>query len=432
MAKANTALDTRRARSQLPARPNALNKPYFDAISKSLHLGYQRPAAQGEAGRWFARQYTGRKNYLVKLLGPADDVEGIEGMSYDSAVALAREAFAAHRVSSGPITLAEAVKNYVATTESKYKVDIARMVACHITGPKAPLDGETPVASLTKTALQLWRAGTVERMVAAKRAAIAAGTARPDSDAEIERKAKDSCNRITATFRAILNNAFDDEANKLTSRPWKNALKSYSKVGRARQQHFTEEQVSALVNASPDRALADLISGGWYTGARYGELCQVRVKHLDLARAVLHVPGGKTGHRDVQLTTEGAVFLGRMCAGRDAEALIFLNAQGQTWNKCMSRPMKTALAAAGLDERASFYTIRHSYISRAIEAGVPQTVIAENCGTSIRMIEENYKHILPSAKRALLEKFAPRVHVAPAVAANAAVHSELAQVRKAA
>ena len=48
-------------------------------------------------------------------------------------------------------------------------------------------------------------------------------------------------------------------------------------------------------------------------------------------------------------------------------------------------------------------------ISEAIENNVPLTVIAENCGTSVRMIEETYAKVLFEKKRKFVEQGAPKL-----------------------
>ena len=71
--------------------------------------------------------------------------------------------------------------------------------------------------------------------------------------------------------------------------------------------------------------------------------------------------------------------------------------------------MKRALAGAGLDPSGTFYALRHSYISRAIETGVPLTVLAENCGTNVRMIETTYAKVLAGKRREFIARGAPRL-----------------------
>jgi integrase len=55
----------------------------------------------------------------------------------------------------------------------------------------------------------------------------------------------------------------------------------------------------------------------------------------------------------------------------------------------------------------SLYALRHTYVSHAIEGGVPLNVIADNCGTSVRMIEKTYAKILAEKRRDFIERGAP-------------------------
>ena len=71
--------------------------------------------------------------------------------------------------------------------------------------------------------------------------------------------------------------------------------------------------------------------------------------------------------------------------------------------------MKRTVESAGLDTKATFYALRHSYISRAIEGEAPLLVVAENCGTSVRMIEKTYAKILADKRREFIERGAPRL-----------------------
>ena len=59
--------------------------------------------------------------------------------------------------------------------------------------------------------------------------------------------------------------------------------------------------------------------------------------------------------------------------------------------------------------RGSPVGINRLGISEAIENNVPLTVIAENCGTSVRMIEETYAKVLFEKKRDFVEQGAPKL-----------------------
>ena len=133
---------------------------------------------------------------------------------------------------------------------------------------------------------------------------------------------------------------------------------------------------------SNDAAFRDLLTAGFLTGARYGELSACHVRHFDHEGESLRVPSGKTGARTVILQPEAVAFFARIVGTRVKDEPLLARADGGAWKASHQvRPMKRAPAGAGLDPNGTFYALRHSYISRAIEAGVPLNVVAENCGT---------------------------------------------------
>jgi hypothetical protein len=62
------------------------------------------------------------------------------------------------------------------------------------------------------------------------------------------------------------------------------------------------------------------------------------------------------------------------------------------------------------------YGLRHSYITRMLEAGCPIKVLADLCGTSAAMIERNYSHLHADleALHRLFERFSGRISGPPA------------------
>jgi site-specific recombinase XerD len=90
--------------------------------------------------------------------------------------------------------------------------------------------------------------------------------------------------------------------------------------------------------------------------------------------------------------------------------VLFQSPDGDRWHRSEQHaPFKRAAAAAGLPPTACFYSMRHSHVSRAIEAGMPLNLLAENVGTSLSMIEDNYAKVLASTRLALVQKTAPRL-----------------------
>jgi hypothetical protein len=69
--------------------------------------------------------------------------------------------------------------------------------------------------------------------------------------------------------------------------------------------------------------------------------------------------------------------------------------------------MKAAIKRAKLDDRGNLYALRHAYISEAIERNIPLTILAKNCGTSVRIIEKTYAKVLRAKEHEFVERGAP-------------------------
>lgn len=401
---AKTKLDTRTARLRLAPR----QKPYGLSLAPRRVLGYLRPDVG--AGRWLAIVEVGRGPSGAALrrqghLGLADDLtpaDGVGVLSFGQALGAAASWQPADGPRSGRITVREAVASYVAAkraADGEESADGARrMLAFHVLREDEdgkPLPGrrgfgDREVASLTLTELRAWR------------------------DSLVGDRTKATVNRMLNTFRAMLNHAYADERNGIPSATAWRKLEGFRGAERAREDHYSEPEVARLIREArkQDAAFADLLAAGFYTGARYGELCVLDVRHLDARRRMLSIPSGKTGPRVVTLTDEAAAFFAEIARDREPRAPLLVTGDGMRWGKgFQQRRMKAALEAAGLPSTGTLYALRHTYISRAIERGMPLSLLAENVGTSVQMITKHYAKHLASTRREMVEKTAPRLHV---------------------
>jgi site-specific recombinase XerD len=253
--------------------------------------------------------------------------------------------------------------------------------------------GEFRVADLTKTQLDGWKASLVKK----------------SDDNEVVRKSKDSANRVLTMLKAFLNHAWNDEKNAIPSDQAWRKVKPFKDVARPRDVRFSPPQARKLIDNIADPKFAKLVEGGYATGGRYEELIGAKVAHFDQNGRMLTV-SGKTGSRPIILQTSAVKMLARLTSGRPSDEFIFVKEDGSRWKPSdQVRPMKKAIRKAKLDARGCFYALRHAYISEAIENNVPLTVIAENCGTSVRMIEETYAKVLFEKKRDFVEQGAPKL-----------------------
>jgi integrase len=389
MARPTLDYDTRTKTARTRLEPR--EKPYYRQIGPGRALGYMR--MNHGAGRWVVREWLGGR-YRTRWFGHADDVvraDGTDVLTFEQATrsALAPQASAP----VGRLTVREALTRYFVgfAARSKHAKITEQWANLRI----VPTLGDFRVDRLTKTEIERWLAGLVRN---------------DPEDPDARRRSQDTANRILSILKAALNEAFADEANGLPSDTAWRRVKRYRNVGGARQEHFEASQVRLLVAKATtfDHCFADLVEVAYLIGARLGELANANVRDFDAENGALRVTG-KTGTRSITLTSESIATLRRVAGKRPPPAPLLPRLDGERWRNTQHRPMQRALKLAKLSADASFYSLRHSHISRAIEGEMPLSLIAENCGTSLLMIQKNYAKVLTRTRRDVIQQTAPKL-----------------------
>jgi integrase len=363
-------LETRSSRLKLLVA----KKPVFVRVAPGISLGYRRTMT---AGTWVVRVADGQSGAWTKRIGTADDHGESDSdailtfwEAQERAKATARGAEEGSAGRRAPLTIERAADAYLSTLEAR-NPRTAYDARLRLKRLFLPRFGASRIEALTRRELEGWRDGLV----------------RTDIDAERRRRSQDTANRVLSIVKALLNHAVSDPSNRLSDDSAWRLVRPFQNVGRARDVHFSVPEMLRLLEATEEPSFRDLLTAGFLTGARYGELAACDVRHFDHAGETLQVPRGKTGPRTVILQPEAVTFFARVAGSRGKSEPLLPRPDGQGWKPSdQQRPMERAIAHAALDPEATFYALRHSYISRAIEAGMPLTVLAENCGTSVRMI----------------------------------------------
>lgn len=379
-------LATRESRSKL----KVAGKPYYRLIDPGLHLGYRKGKA---GGRWVVRWYVGNERYKVETLDAVvDDHEEANGstvLSFSQAQVQARRIVGDQSTPKGPLTVREACERYVEFLRAERKTadDTEGRLEKHI----CPTLADKLVASLTRRDIEACRNAMVRR---------------DEEDADVERASKDSANRVLSMLKAALNRAFEDDENEIPSDVAWRKVKPFKGVSRARQVHLDQAQSRRFINACQG-ALRRLVTVALLTGARApGELAACRVRDFHAELGTLSVDG-KTGPRDIVLTREAIRYLAGITRDLSPGDLLLTKDDGTAWGQNHQlRPVREAVALAKLPDGCTLYSCRHTYASQSILAGMNLKLLAENMGTSIRMLELHYAKFIATSRRKLIDESA--------------------------
>jgi integrase len=384
-------LQDRTSRARLRPR----HQPYWRSISEGRHLGYYKGA---RGGSWIARCWSpGESAYQTKRLANADDqfeADGSHILSWKEALEKALAWFdmvaPGHGRSANRYTVGNALDDYLASFAGKSLEKTRHTIERHI----RPVLGSRLVCDLTTAELRKFQAD-----LAARRSVYRAnrkGIAQPrPQDADSLRRGMANSNRIFTPLKAALNRAFND-GRVPDDTAWRR-VKPYPKVSVARIRYFTPAEVDALLAAAEPWFRATM-QAALFTGARWSEIHQMRVRDVDLRSGTILFPETKGGRpRYVHLTDEGVRFFARQCAGKGLTDLVFVNRHGRALGPSHQiRPMAQTCLKAGV-EPAGFHILRHTYGSTLAMASVPLAVIAEALGhADERITRKHYAHLSAS------------------------------------
>lgn len=178
---------------------------------------------------------------------------------------------------------------------------------------------------------------------------------------------------------------------------------------------FNREHYVALMRAARDRrqpkyrrgsrALRRAIYFLWKTGARPGEMRNLKWSQIDWVNGTVHLREHKTAHitGDDRIIGLPSRLLGLLAAmkRRASSTYVFLDNYGQPWSgtseednergkNSFCRLYKRWARRAGLPEKVTAHSLRHGFCVRAIEQGVPGRAIADQQGWKSERMVSHY------------------------------------------
>lgn len=154
-----------------------------------------------------------------------------------------------------------------------------------------------------------------------------------------------------------------------------------------------------------------------YTGCRYAEAANLRVKRIDLSAGRASFIETKTNeNRTVYFTEPLKSNLKALVDGRNPNDFVFRNTkEKQIHVQDYSDDLKRRAIEAGVTKRTFPHNFRHSYITHMLESGVPITEVATLVGhKDIQTTYSTYMHLADKTlQRASMRHPAVRRNVPP-------------------
>jgi integrase len=402
-------IGSRESRSKLAPR----RKPYWRQIQQGLHVGYRKPRGRrgrpAGAGMWIARTWTAGA-YREKAIAAADDFAAADGtvvLNFAQAQTRVLELSARGDSGTGPLSVAAALELHFTHLEGQGQsvVNQRYHAAAHI----LPALGDELVADLKTGQLQRWlhdlaRAAPRVRTLSGKQNYRAIDK----NDMEAKRRRQSSASRTWNTLRAALNHAWR-QGLVPSDTAWRRVL-PFKNVEAARIRFLSIAESQRLINGA-DAEFRPLLIAALQTGARYQELARLKVADFNVDSGTVAIWVSKSGKpRHIVLTDEGADFFKQQTAGRASADLLLPRADGTAWGRShQQRKMQAACQRAHVEPTVGIHTLRHTWASLAVMAGMPLMIVARNLGhASTRMTERHYAHLAPSYVVDEIREKAPR------------------------
>ena len=203
-------------------------------------------------------------------------------------------------------------------------------------------------------------------------------------------------NALTAAWRAV------GRSEGVGANPWADLPRKRLETHVRRA--LTAAEVAKIL-AAADGEVKGLIEIGLRTGLRMGDAVRLRWENFSAGGETVEVKTSKTG---AVVRLPAATLwerLGGRRARRTGQVLPKLAELYERDDSAVSKLVRRTFEKAGIKTRAkedgwsqarpeaSFHSLRHTFVTRAIEAGVPAAIVRALVGHSTAAMTEHYTHV---------------------------------------
>jgi integrase len=403
-------IDLRSKSSRKPLAPN--QNPYFESVHKGVHLGFRRaPGTLTET--WLGRYRVNGKYVPVALGAVTKDFDHREAV--EALLAKVKDAQAnpeptdkpkLRKVAINPVVPREkgAPKRKKGDTVEREEIKLTvttvwDLVLVYIDQTYPSRLNPNWEAESTKRARQVVFEQPIGKVrLTDVRARHITALQR---DLRKEGMSGASVNRATTILRAALNWGLVEEY--LTHRP----LAGVKRLPEAtvKRKKFRPADCVEFIKGAPE-SLQPILSCMFYTACRPVAARRLQVQDVDLDGGVITFKSLKGSDNEnfktysTHIAGAGLEFFRNMVEGRDPEEYVFLSATGVQWaERNLAKAISGYRSKKGLDKEWDAYSFRHAIISHNVNQGMAESLAADQYGTSLQYIHENYFEADPAQAR---------------------------------
>lgn len=169
---------------------------------------------------------------------------------------------------------------------------------------------------------------------------------------------------------------------------------------------LSRDEVGRILNAVEHASYRACLKTIYSCGLRVSEAIQIKVSDIDSARMMLLVHGKGNKQRYVPLPQVTLDLLRAHWRTHRDRSWLFPapgSRNGFLYQGTLGQALRRACKAAGIGKAAHIHTLRHSYATHLLAAGVNLRIIQENLGHRSARSTQIYTHLTPEVRAALTD-----------------------------
>ena len=211
---------------------------------------------------------------------------------------------------------------------------------------------------------------------------------------QLKRVSPITVNVYLRTLRAAFNHAI--RWNDIEKNPFKGV--EMVRIPERAPLYFKKEEIKQIMKAIKEDWLKDAISFTLLTGLRRGEMVNLRWEDVNLdsrliyieSHATLRTKAGK--RRAIPLNDDAMKVLRNRYPGRECE-YVFTHRGNQLHGEWVSEKFRYYVRKSGLNKKLHFHSLRHTFATWLVKAGVSIYEVQKLLGHSNVTITQVYSHL---------------------------------------